>query len=992
MSASTSWQLGPYRIDFEAGQLFRAGEQVRLRAKTFAVLRHLIERPGKVVPKEELFAAIWSGTHTSETVLKVCVRELRQALGDSAERPCFVETVHGRGYRFVGLPGGGPSSPPFVGRRIELERLRGAFEGASSGVRFVLVGGEPGVGKSALLGAFEAWSRSRGVRVASVRCPEPRFAEPCGPLLDAFAALGRGPGGAEVLATLERAAPLWAERLSGRASGGEGPLGATAARARRELYAALEALGGVGPRPLVLLFDDAQAADEATRALLLDVAREGQRLPLLLVVARRGEGGWGAAAGRRGRPIEEIVLGSLDRAEVGHLLSLRFAGAEAPARLIDVLFEKTAGLPFFVEHLIDALSAEGALGVEGGELRGSPERIARETPGHFRHLLASSFEGLDADARRLLEAASVVGVEFSARALGAASRLPSRRVDTFCEGLARSGRFLERVGPCDWPRGPQVGRYRFRHALHAEMLAGDVRPALRARIQARVGRRLERVYAGRTGPVAGELAQRFEAAGEAGRALGHWRAYAQGAEGRFAHVDAKHALERALALVERAGAQLGPEIELELWHDLGRLYRATGESERARSLLTRLAAEAESRGLPALRARALMALAEPSYAASHEGREALVRAALASAERASDPRFEAYVRSTLAMTSYCARGFRAEWGEACEDALRRFDAFAPDSLLATVACNTAYFRWLRADYRGALEAAEIGERSARLAGSVDALMRCLLLRAHALRSAGRWREALATAREGITLAERNGDEVWANWFAVQRAYLVDLAGDHSAATAVCERGVARARAFDHPTSELLATLVLASARLGDGDVEAAELLLAPARGRDAAGAFDHCLRMQLRDVLARLALGRGDGDAAALAAGRLRELADPPGERTWLALADETAARALVSAGHPAEARRRAARALEYVEGGAFPLAAWRVHAACARLDEARGRESEAKRHWRASAATLSELGTELEDEPSLQAAFFRAPLVRRALEAAGGTTLRICG
>ncbi|HEU4409228.1 MAG TPA: hypothetical protein VFS43_28475 [Polyangiaceae bacterium] len=450
--------------------------------------------------------------------------------------------------------------------------------------------------------------------------------------------------------------------------------------------------------------------------------------------------------------------------------------------------------------------------------------------------------------------------------------------------------------------------------------------------------------------------------------------------------------ERALALVERAGARLGPEVEPELWHALGRLCGATGEPGRARALLTRLSAEAEARGLPALRARALLALAEPSYAASPAEREALVRAALASAERAGDARFEAYVRSSLAMASYCARGFRAEWAEACEEALGRFDAFAPDPSLAAVACNAAYFRWLRADYGGAFEAAAIGERSARFAGSADALLACLLLRAHALRSAGRWREALATAREATALAERNGDEVWANWFSVQRAHLVDLAGDHGAAAAACERGAARARAFEHPTSELLATLVLASARLGEGDLEGAELLLASARGRDAAGAFDHCLRMQLRDALARLALARGDDDAAALAAGRLRELADPPGERTWLALADETAARALAAAGRPAEARRRAARALEYVEGGAFPLAAWRVHAACARLAEARGRELEARRHWRASAATLSELGTELDDEPALQAAFFRAPLVRRALEAAGGTTLRVCG
>jgi hypothetical protein len=65
------------------------------------VLGYLAGRPRRLVRKEELLDHVWSGTHVSEVVLKVCIRELRAALGDDARSPRFIETVHRRGYRFV---------------------------------------------------------------------------------------------------------------------------------------------------------------------------------------------------------------------------------------------------------------------------------------------------------------------------------------------------------------------------------------------------------------------------------------------------------------------------------------------------------------------------------------------------------------------------------------------------------------------------------------------------------------------------------------------------------------------------------------------------------------------------------------------------------------------------------------------------------------------------------------------------------------------------
>src|SRR6185436_1748278 len=74
---------------------------IRLNPKAFEVLRVLIERPGQLVLKDQLLDAVWPDTHVADGVLKVCMAEIRKALGDSATAPRFIETVHRRGYRFV---------------------------------------------------------------------------------------------------------------------------------------------------------------------------------------------------------------------------------------------------------------------------------------------------------------------------------------------------------------------------------------------------------------------------------------------------------------------------------------------------------------------------------------------------------------------------------------------------------------------------------------------------------------------------------------------------------------------------------------------------------------------------------------------------------------------------------------------------------------------------------------------------------------------------
>ena len=76
--------------------------EIPLRPKTFAVLRYLVEHPEQLVTKEELLNAVWAETVVGEDALTGCIRDLRKVLGDEAKRPQYIETVHRRGYRFIG--------------------------------------------------------------------------------------------------------------------------------------------------------------------------------------------------------------------------------------------------------------------------------------------------------------------------------------------------------------------------------------------------------------------------------------------------------------------------------------------------------------------------------------------------------------------------------------------------------------------------------------------------------------------------------------------------------------------------------------------------------------------------------------------------------------------------------------------------------------------------------------------------------------------------
>lgn len=88
------------------------GAALNLGKRTFAVLCLLMDRPMRLVTKEDLIEEVWEGLAVSDAVLTTAMRELRQALGDDARRPTWIKTEHGRGYRFIAPVQGAPARTP----------------------------------------------------------------------------------------------------------------------------------------------------------------------------------------------------------------------------------------------------------------------------------------------------------------------------------------------------------------------------------------------------------------------------------------------------------------------------------------------------------------------------------------------------------------------------------------------------------------------------------------------------------------------------------------------------------------------------------------------------------------------------------------------------------------------------------------------------------------------------------------------------------------
>src|SRR5262249_26104073 len=188
--SSNHISFGPFRLDLANECLWQGTRAISLRPKPFAVLKLLVENAGQLVTKRQVLDAVWPGTYVSDAVLKDSIRQLREAFGDDAESPAYIETAHRRGYRFIAkltrdgsredFQRKGPIHSQFsatvglLGRQFELQKMGDCMDRALAGERqIIFVTGEAGIGKTTLVEAFlEQKVESQEILIARGQCLE----------------------------------------------------------------------------------------------------------------------------------------------------------------------------------------------------------------------------------------------------------------------------------------------------------------------------------------------------------------------------------------------------------------------------------------------------------------------------------------------------------------------------------------------------------------------------------------------------------------------------------------------------------------------------------------------------------------------------------------------------------------------------------------------------------------------------------------------------
>lgn len=287
------------------------------------------------------------------------------------------------------------------------------------------------------------------------------------PVLEALGRLCRGSAGKQLVKCLQQHAPTWLTQMPAVLSTTElqalqpRVLGATRERMLRELAEALEIL--TAEQTLILVLEDLHWADVSTLELLAALARRRESARMLVIGAYRP-----TEVMEDNHPLNSVVrelyahqLGAelalrlLSEEDVAAYLRRRFPHSVLPSRLAQVLYHHTEGNPLFlVSEIGDLLSQSLLEQVDGAYMfQGDIERLATKAPESIRHMVARQRERLALDERRVLEAASVAGMEFSVAAVATALETEGAVISERCAQLAERQQFLRAAGRAEWPDG-----------------------------------------------------------------------------------------------------------------------------------------------------------------------------------------------------------------------------------------------------------------------------------------------------------------------------------------------------------------------------------------------------------------------------------------------------------------------------------------------------------------------------------------------------------
>jgi tetratricopeptide (TPR) repeat protein len=664
---------------------------------------------------------------------------------------------------------------------------------------------------------------------------------------------------------------------------------------------------------------------------------------------------------------------------VGDYLAVRFPGAQLTPGLLHTVHRRTDGNPLFVVLVSEQWVTRGLLAQrgDGWSVCAPPEALEASVPDGLREMIEQEITQVSDDDRRILEAASVTGMEFSAATVAATIGADVAAVEARCDDLVRRGQFLERSGAEDRPDGTRATRYRFLHWVHQNVCYQRLGAARRAQLHLAVAEREEDAYGARAGEIAAELAEHFERGRDLARSVTYLRRAAENAAHRYANREALDTLGHALELAGRPPDD--EHAELSVLEDRGLVHQSMGDMRaaaddfdaagRAAARLGRREAEAAAR----LHEGAALSWVDPGRCLAAVDRAVELASGLDDAGLAAD---------TAAWAAYWHLlwvGWREEDAPRYADAIETLRGTGGRLRPSAHVVRYGLFRCLRSDYAGASRTEEEGVAIARESGAAFEYLLGEFFWAWALLHAGRWDEMRHVLRDGMHIATRNGSRLWKILFRLELAWLHEQAFDFERARDLAAHAVEQANRLDSTYGQILGHIRLGFAHLGLGARERAfrqfdGVVTRMDRERVLMG---WVLRMPLHLGLARCFLARHRPLEARREAERLCALAEQPGERTYLALGHATLAECAAAERQWSRATAHLERARATAGAAEAPLAAWRIDATAARIADERGDPDEARACRERAAAVIARLALSLRDVPRLH----RALSTTRVLE-----------
>ncbi len=563
----------PFRLDSNEQRLWRGTEEIRLRAKTFAVLRYLVEHPGQLVTKAALLDAVWADVSVSDTMPAISVRELRKTLGDEARTPRFIETVHRRGYRFIAAVKSEPNrgstrtAPPeissavpsqqgsFVGREHERSELRAGLADATSGRgRLFLISGEPGIGKTRLCAELALEAHANGMAVLAGHCSEQEAVAylPFVEILECCVDRAQSPDDVrsamgEEGVELGRLLPKLRRILPDLPPPPELP----DEQARRQLFNSFCNFIARRSReqPTLLILEDLHWADESTLALISHFSQRHSDLPLMVICTyRASEIDLSPGLARtledliRSRLATQIRLEGLPRDEVALMLK-SLSGQAPPAAVAGEIHAETEGNPFFVEELFRHLAEEHRLYDPAGQFRAELKIGELEAPHNVKLVVGRRLARLGEAANKILAVAAVIGRSFTVELLEAST---PAKTDSMLDDLDEVAKVGLIRSTTEYPKAP----FEFSHELIRQVILSQLSAARRQRLHLDVADAIERSYADTLEDHYATLAHHYARTHDARKAVKYLHLAGKQAMQRSAHAEAIRMLNSGLELLK----------------------------------------------------------------------------------------------------------------------------------------------------------------------------------------------------------------------------------------------------------------------------------------------------------------------------------------------------------------------------------------------------------------------------------------------------------